>query len=265
MREKMTTPSRAFIETITIKAGKATINYFGKKNFAYTKRTENNIVTYADLASNKILTSAIRKHFPTHGIISEEEKARESSTEYVWIIDPLDGTFNFAKEIPLYGVMVALLKNNVPIKAAIYLPLSKELYYAEKGKGLFKNGKKISCGKKQSYKNTCGILGSSGKAEFKNAVTALTYGTETHNAWTLDFGSVAIGAVYTAEGKTDWYVMPYSWDGIWDFVAPALILKESGCVVTGFDNKEWRIRKDLSIVAANPSIHKEIMKVIKNK
>lgn len=258
----MNTPSRKFIETITVKAGKATLKHFGKKNFAYSKKTENDVVTHADLASNKILIDAIKKNFPSHGIISEEEKAYKQDAEYVWIIDPLDGTRNFSKEILLYCVMVALTKNNVAIQAAIYLPYMDELYYAEKDKGLYKNGKRIYCSKKDDYKNSCGIFGASGQSKFKNVVAGIVNGTDTHNAWIQDFGAIGVNAVYTASGKFDWFIVPASWSSIWDFVAPALILKESGCKVTGFDGKEWKIGKDLSILAANPAVHAKIMQVI---
>jgi myo-inositol-1(or 4)-monophosphatase len=252
-----------FIKKIIVKAGKETLKYYGKKNFAYHKGGENNIVTYADLASNKIIIDAIKKNFPSHGIISEEEKDYQRNAEYVWVVDPIDGTRNFANEIPLYAVMIALLRNNVVIKASIYLPYFKELYYAELGNGAYKNNVRIYCSNKKSYKNSCGIFGASGLAKYQKVDKVITKGIVTHGAWVNDFGSLAVDAVYAAQGKFEWYIVTYSWPGMWDFIAPALILKESGCKVTGIDGKPWIIRDDLSIVAANPVLHKEIIRLIK--
>src|SRR3989339_1735679 len=97
-----------FLKKIIVKAGKETLKYFGKVGVKYTKKHIADVVTEADLKSSSIIVSAIKKRFPEHGIISEEEKDHNNDAEYVWIVDPLDGTRNFATKTPYFCVLIAL-------------------------------------------------------------------------------------------------------------------------------------------------------------
>lgn len=111
-----------FLKKIIVKAGKETLKYQWKVEIQYTKRDKDDYVTQADLASNKIITSAIKKNFPDHGIISEEDPKYKSDSEYVWIIDSLDGTRNFKLGVPTYAVMIVLAKKGKVIMGSVYVP-----------------------------------------------------------------------------------------------------------------------------------------------
>jgi myo-inositol-1(or 4)-monophosphatase len=123
--------------------GTTLMRYFGKIQNIDLKENQSNIVTEADLASEWQMVERILKHHPDHSIIAEETGFRQSGSDYTWIIDPLDGTSNFASGIPWFGVLVALLHKE-ELAAGMYLPFYNLLYVAEKDKGAYRNGERIS-------------------------------------------------------------------------------------------------------------------------
>lgn len=249
-----------FIKTIIVKAGKATLQLFGNVGVKYTKKHAADVVTEADLISNKIIVDAIKKNFPTHGIISEEDKKYKNDAEYKWIIDPLDGTRNFATKTPLYCVLIALAKNDEVIVSASYLPYFDELYYASKNKGAFLNNKKIICNNNFDF---CRSYGTGATTIKQNRFfEALLKSEMETNFWINDFGSLAINGLYVADGRRDWFVTTRA-GGVWDFAAIYLILKESGCNVTNINEKPWTLN-DMTMIAANPKMYKEIIKTYNN-
>src|SRR3989344_8204360 len=99
-----------FIQAIAKKDGAAVLKKFGKAGVHYSKSDRVwDVVTKADLLSEKIIMSAIQKRYPDHGIISEESGSVREGAEYVWVIDPIDGTLNYARSVPLFGVMIGLV------------------------------------------------------------------------------------------------------------------------------------------------------------
>jgi myo-inositol-1(or 4)-monophosphatase len=251
-----------FIKEIIVKAGKDTLKYFGKAEVQYTKQHEADIVTQADLASNKIIIDAIRKKFPKHGIISEENKIQEKNKEYTWIIDPLDGTGNFKKDIPIYGVIIALVEKKQIIIGAVYLPYLDQLYFASKGRGAYKNNKRIYCStaKSLTHQRVTGYIQIMRKR--KEKIKLFNESSEKYDYWHSEYGTGAYDMMLVADGKAAAYFSPDLGGGIWDVAAPYLILKESGCTTTNFDGKEWTMSDSVEIIAANPTIHKQIMGII---
>jgi myo-inositol-1(or 4)-monophosphatase len=259
----MIQPNRKFIKKIIKKAGIETLKYYGKAKVQYTKKHENDIVTQADLASNKILLKEIKKYFPKHNIITEETTPQNNNSEYTWIIDPLDGTGNFKRKIPNYGVIIALVKNREVIIGSFYSPVTNELYYAEKNKGAFLNGKRIQCTETTNLKNSRGTGYFIIEGKRKNQIRKFSESSETYNLWITEYGSGAYDMMLVASGRAEWYFAPNLGGGIWDIAGPYLILKEAGCKTTNFNGEEWSIKDVTEIIAANPILHKEIMKIIK--
>ena len=124
-------------------AGKIHLKYFRKKFEIRYKAYKHNRVTIADTEAEKKIVSEIRKEYPSHNILAEEAEYPRTGSEYLWVIDPLDGTNNFSKGIPVFCVSIALAKDNELILGVIYDPTRNELFVAEKGKGAFLNGKRI--------------------------------------------------------------------------------------------------------------------------
>jgi myo-inositol-1(or 4)-monophosphatase len=134
--------------------------YFNNEDLKISnKEGINNWVTEADHASEKAIIDVIHRDFPSHFILSEEvgEIAADSDTK--WIIDPIDGTINFASGIPLCAVSIGIEKNGEMIMGAVYNPFINELFFAEKGKGAFLNDKKISVSKKRELMHSCLVTG----------------------------------------------------------------------------------------------------------
>ena len=115
-------------------------NFRKKINISYKK--DLTPLTSVDLMSDKIITGLIKKNFPSHGILSEEN-GENFGKEFTWIVDPLDGTTNYILGLPLFAVSLALIKGKEPILSAVFNPITEELYLAEKGRGAYLNGRKI--------------------------------------------------------------------------------------------------------------------------
>jgi fructose-1,6-bisphosphatase/inositol monophosphatase family enzyme len=168
-------PTIEFMKGIALKAGKILDAMYGKVDIEYTKENIADVVTKADLASNKLIVDSISKQFPDHTILSEEGD-HKITDGHLWIIDPLDGTRNYSTKMPIYGLMIAYAYNKEVEMCVIYLPYFDELYYAQKDKGAFMNDKRIRCSEtknvEHSYGVSGGIFGSENRLIFDGNVTA---------------------------------------------------------------------------------------------
>lgn len=249
-----------FIQTTTKKAGRVVIKQFRKTGVKYMKSDALwDCVTQADLDADRIIVSAIKKNYPSHGIISEESGEHYPDSEYVWIIDPIDGTRNFATHIPLFGTMVALAHKSRVIMSAIDMPATKEFFFARVGKGAFLNGKRIYCTKTDSLSRSAGYGGSSLRDRQRTFLDKLVRSRQTGQTMLGSFACCA-NQCYVAAGRADWVV---SLSGkVWDFAPVSLLLKEAGCTVTDTSGKPWSLDM-LEIVAANATLHRELLKITK--
>lgn len=247
-----------FIKKITREAGTITLKYFGKIGVKYTKKDITDVVTEADLKSNHHLVNRIKKQFPDHGIISEELGRHQTAAKYVWIIDPLDGTRNFATHTPLFGVVVALAYQNRIILAAIYDPVHDELFFAKKGKGAFCNKQKIHCSPQKKWQHSFGCIGAAWRPKRLGVTKNLLALAEQEAFWVSSFGSTSITSTYLADGRRDWYI---SFDScMWDYAAASLILSEAGCIATNKDGRPWQLGDD-TLVAANKYLHPKLLQL----
>ena len=251
-----------FIQAIAKKAGAAVLKKFGKAGVHYSKSDRVwDVVTKADLLSEKIIMSAIQKRYPDHGIISEESGSVREGAEYVWVIDPIDGTLNYARSVPLFGVMIGLVHNGEVILSAIDLPATNELFFAKAGRGAYVNGKRIHCSSVGDLKKAVGVGPSNlheRNARFLRNLLRAIRGSQTMIG---SFVNMASSACYTAAGRRDW--MTSLSGSIWDYVPAYLLLKESGCKVTDTRGRPWKFGM-LEMVAANPTLHKQLLKLTKN-
>ncbi len=242
-----------------MKAGDAILNLFGKTSVLYSKERVTDIVTEADLASNAIISAAIKAAYPEHGIISEEGDGYKTDADYVWYVDPLDGTKNFESGTPLFGINVALAYKGIITHAAIYLPYLKEFCYAEKGKGAFLNGVKTKCSQKKEWKGTYGIGTmrlSPEHEKFLHGINELSENT----AWTNAVASSAVAGVWISTGRRDWYVGPSK--NSWDYAATSLIAKEAGAFVSNLAGSEYK-PGDQGLVVANAFLFPQLIELIK--
>lgn len=248
-----------FITETILKAGEEVMKYFGNSEILYSKERTVDIVTEADLASEKIIVDAIKKKYPEHGILSEESDTYNDNADYVWYIDPLDGTKNFATGVQLFGINMALSFKGKIICAAIYLPMLKELCCAEEGKGTFFNGNKVFCSQKEDWKDSYGLGLVRYSTEYVRFLELYSEITE-KTGWTNSVGSPAVSAVWVATGRRDWYVS--SGKNGWDFAAPYLIAKEAGCKISNLAGDDWK-PGDKGIVISNNHLHSELIGMVK--
>ena len=251
-----------FIKQITKEAGTAILKRFGKIGVKYTKVDATDVVTEADLAANKIITSAIKKKYPTHAIISEETGEHKIGAEYCWIIDPLDGTRNFSRKTPMFAVMIGLAHNGKIELATIYNPCTDELFFAKEGKGVFLNGKKIHCSEHESWESSWGIVNSNMTERNIVNLRKLMNHSEKEKFWIGALGSSGVSAMYLANDRRDWWISQGG--GIWDYASPSLILSEAGCKTTNLKGEPWSI-KDKEILVANKYLHPKLVKIINPK
>ena len=253
------------LTAITLDAGKILRGYFGKVGVKYNKGNSLNVVTEADLAANTFLIKQIQKKYPNHGILSEEtgyhQKNRSKNAknaEWLWTIDPLDGTLNFSRRIPLFAVMISVSKKSAKSKnrdlryAAIYDVMQNELFYAEKGKGAFRNGKRIHGSKKTTWTETFGLMGGRPKKGNRHLWKALIVHAEKEKFGFLSPGSAGIAAAYAAAGRCDWWIGKGGY--VWDYAPSVLLLKEAGYRVTNHDGKPWKWN-DRGLIATPPKLH----------
>lgn len=233
-----------------------------KKNKIQIKNNDaSNLVTEVDLLSEKNIISVLKKHFPKHNIISEEAGRENNGSEYTWVIDPLDGTVSFAHNMPHFSVAVGLLKDNKPIVGVIYNVKTDKLYWAEEGKGVFVDGKKIKVSKIDTLEEAAALLGLGSikrRAERVEKYFLPLIGKVGHP---YSLGSGATSYTLVANGFADMTV-----DGgwIWDFVAGSVIVREAGGKVTDLEGKEpdWT-KERFNLIASNGLIHEAALEVLK--
>jgi len=245
-----------------IESGKIIKEYFETKFIIESKDVISNLVTEVDKKSESKIIEVIRNEFPNHNILSEEIGALDTDSDVKWIIDPIDGTINYAHSIPICCVSIGIEKKGEIILGLVYNPMNGELFFAEKGKGAFLNDKKISISKEDNLYKSLLVTGfpydTSNNphkpvkvfAEFVNSDIPVRR-----------LGSAALDLCWTACGRFDGF-----WEynlNPWDVAAGYLIMTEAGGVVSDFDGNNFSVYKK-EILATNGLIHNHMLRMIKN-
>lgn len=248
-----------FIKETLCRAGEKLLTLFGNTQVIYSKKDVSDIVTEADLVSNSLISEAIKIEFPDHGIVSEEGEGYQPESQYQWYIDPLDGTKNFESHTPLFGINIALTHKGIVTYAAIYLPYTKEFFYAEKDKGAYLNGMKIICSQKENWQGTYGLGGIRFRKDYDKFQQGISEFSE-DTGWINAIASSAVSGAWVSCGRRDWYVGPGS--NAWDYAATSLIAREAGCMVTNFSGSDYK-PGDKGLVVANPSLFPDLIGLVK--
>lgn len=251
-----------FIQDTARQAGKITLKYLKSAKVQYTKSHKLDVVTQADLASNNFILDSIKTKFPTDGIISEETGKHNPSASSAWIIDPLDGTLNFSKGIPIYCVLIAHSYKGSIDAGVIYDPVHDDLYFASEGKGAYLNGKKIKCSEPDSLSETVGCVNSTGTEKSINILSQIRKRSEKELIHFSSLLSIGIHAAHVASGERDWFLSPGN-ASVWDYAACSIILSESGCTLTNIKGEPWKLSDD-NMLAANPVLHRKLLTAIKS-
>jgi myo-inositol-1(or 4)-monophosphatase len=221
---------------------------------------EINIVTEADRLSEKLIVDKISHDFPRHGILTEESPEITSNSEFRWIIDPLDGTTNYAHGYPVFSVSIALEHEGIIVLGAVYNPMLDELFVAERGKGSYLNRQRLEVSHVDTLSRSL-------------LATGFPYDLRTNKNNNINYfksmsvnvqairrgGSAAFDLACVAAGRFDGF-----WElklAPWDTAAAWLIVEEAGGAVTDLSGGMYNLYAP-NILATNGRIHKDMIRII---
>ena len=246
-------------------AGTLLLDGFGREKEIHTKSSAVDFVTQFDLAAEALILARLQAAFPDHGFIGEEGTDEAGSQPYVWYIDPLDGTNNYAHGFPVFCVSLALYEGQKPLAAVIYDPTRDECFSAAAGRGAWLRGPSGVSALRVSAADT-----------LVNSLLATGFPYDAHTssldngAYVARFikhafglrraGSAALDMAYVAAGRLDGY-----WEfkvSAWDVAAGILLVQEAGGVVTLIDGRPLELARQLHLVASNGRIHANMLAII---
>lgn len=246
------------IATEAALAGGAVLQaYWGKLESIQEKGRPGDLITEADKASEAQVLAVIQRHFPDHAILAEESgKLGEQSADYLWAIDPLDGTTNYAHQYPFFAVSVGLLMHGVPQVGVIFDPFRQELFRAAKGLGATRNRQPMRVSQTQELSRSLLVTGfaydrretiDNNYAEFCH-LTHITQGVRRGGAAAIDLAYVACGRL---DGFWERGLSP------WDMAAGVVLVEEAGGQVTAYDGSAFQLNAG-RILATNGQIHQAL-------
>ena len=249
------------LKTTLIKAteaGAKVLKEFFNGNFKVSnKEGINNLVTEADLASEKAIFEVIKASCPDHYILSEEAGEIKMDSEYKWLIDPIDGTVNFANGIPLCCVSVALEKNGEMILGAVFNPIYNEFFFAEKGFGASLNDKRINVSEKNELSSSCLVTGFPySYLDMENGPLQVFERFIRRGIPVRRLGSAAIDLCWVAAGRFDGFYEHKL--QAWDTAAGTLIVEEAGGKISDFHGNKYSPYQP-QLIATNGKIHDELL------
>lgn len=242
--------------------GNILTKYWGTLTSYEQKSSASDLVTVADKESEAAIIKLIKSKFPNHSILAEESGLENQSNEFMWYIDPLDGTTNYAHQYPTFSVSIACYQNNMPLVGVVYNPLTNERFFATKGGGATLNGKPIRVSKVDNLSQS---LLATGFAYDRLKTPETNYKEFTHFTQLTQgvrrAGSAALDLAFVACGRLDGY-----WErGLqaWDMAAGLLLVTEAGGLVSNYDQSQVDINSG-RILSSNGLIHLQISEQLLN-
>jgi myo-inositol-1(or 4)-monophosphatase len=242
-------------------SGDTLLEYFNKPLEIKQKESQSSIVTEADLESEKIIIGLISNAYPTHNIISEEAGFTNNNSEFTWIIDPLDGTSNFASGIPWFGVLITLFERNTPVMAGAYLPVQNMMYVAEAGKGAFRNGELLPEIENKRLKDSLFAF----CVDYTEDDAFLDRGIEifkyiVKSSRNIRSTNCLIDFIYVAEGKFGGVLNLYT--KVWDISGLGLIISEAGGIMKNTDGNDIQFSIHEGIISENFPVLAGIVQIV---
>lgn len=248
-------PFLEFALDAIFQSGQVTLGYF-QTNLEIERKADASPVTLADKNAEQLLRRLVEERFPDHGIIGEEFGEHASDAEWTWIIDPIDGTKSFISGVPLYGCLIALVRNRQPVLGVMHFPALKETIYAAKGQGCFWNGRRTRVSHVSSLSDAV-LLASEinlfDRAQRRAQFDRLVAGTLFQRTW-----GDAYGYALVATGRADIMVDPIM--KVWDCAPMQVILEEAGGTFT-----DWRGEPTIwasESVATNSKLYKDVLALL---
>jgi myo-inositol-1(or 4)-monophosphatase len=243
-----------------VRAGEIQRERYGQ-DVKVEKKGKIDLVTEVDHACEAAILEVIRARFPDHDIMTEEADLARTGSRYVWIVDPLDGTTNFAHSYPMFSASIALTVDGESVAGAVFDPLRDELFTAEKGAGAHLNGRRLSVTPEDRLIQSLIITGFPYDLHERLVERLTPFIRVMARARAVRrAGSAAIDLSYVAAGRADGF-----WEAVlqpWDMAAGRLLVEEAGGTVTRFDGTTVSVGPD-QIVATNGPIHDELLAALR--
>lgn len=241
------------------KAGEIALKYFRGAFTISTKRNERDLVTTADFESENAIVSIIHKHFPDENILAEEKQKDSITSKKLWIIDPIDGTTNFAAGLPLWCISIGYIVDGIPHAGVIYNPVTHDWFTGIKGKGAYLNDKKIHVSRSTALRQSLVSYDYSSVDEYRLTIKEISKRLPKHARGMRVLGTAALEFSYVAAGFLDAYLTLGCKP--WDIAAGALFVEEAGGKVTDWKGNDWKFGESNYLVS-NGSITKELLELV---
>ena len=244
-----------------LRAGALQKERYGDPTLIVEHKGAIDLVTEVDRKCEQAILEVLRGHFPDHDFVTEETHIDRTGSRFVWFIDPLDGTTNFAHSYPFFCTSIALTRDGEVIAGAVYDCVKQELFSAERGGGAHLNGRRLKVTDRAELLTSLLVTGFPYdlRDDLQNKLRLFTRFMGEARAIRRD-GAAALDLSYVAAGRVDGF-----WEELlqpWDLMAGRLLVEESGGVVTRFDGRPLGLRAD-EIVAANPALHALMLEVFR--
>lgn len=251
-----------FAREFSLEAGELLLSYYGKITSRTQKSGRGDFVTEADHAVEDFFREKLEKSFPSHNLLSEEcGWVKNDPSAPTWVLDPVDGTRNFAQGIPTFAISLGCVLEDQPVLGAIYDPCHDQLYHAAKGQGAFLNDEPIGVSDTPDLIDALISVSWSPNRLDQDAFLRTMEKVNRYTTYYRRIGSAAIVLSYVACGKFDGYIQA----GInpWDIAAGVVLVEEAGGKISDFQGNPINVlEKDINLLAANPSVHSLILKEV---
>ncbi|OGF26117.1 hypothetical protein A2303_04935 [Candidatus Falkowbacteria bacterium RIFOXYB2_FULL_47_14] len=237
---------------------------FGKNLRTYRKTIASDFFTEADIKTETRIISLIKKVYPGINILAEESGVENNGSDYTLVIDPLDGTNNFALNIPYFSVAVALMEGEKTVFACVYNPILNDLYCAKLGKGAYKNGRRMKVSRKTSLSQAtiAYVTGYSNIKDLRLSMTKKLYHKFAERI--LDNWCPTLDYCLLAEGKIECVITDD--DDLHESIIGKLFITESGGIVTDYRGEKSRGYKEYRFISANgKKILNEVLRIVNHK
>jgi len=263
--------TREILKSAFRQAGEELLQHFGNTGTVRKKESISSVVTDADFASERVIIEILETAPVPCNIITEESGFMDKGSAYTWVVDPLDGTSNFAAGLPWFGVIIALFRGNEPLQGGMYLPVEDQLYFTESGAGAWKNDQTIQCSGSKTlsellvaysfdFSNDPGKTRS--EMELMERLSQKVRNIRSTNALT--------DLCYTADGRFGAAINQTT--KIWDIAVSWLLIREAGGIVTDINGADIEFNlsgddfnRNYTIVASGSGIHRQIIDIINHK
>jgi len=239
-------------------AGNVVMKHYGR--VTPSSKADKSLVTKADIESENLIKTILQKKFPDYPILGEETGLTGQKSDYLWIVDPLDGTTNYTFRNPFFDISIGLAYKGNPILGAVLFPPQDELFYAKRGSGAYLNNSKIGVSdRKEIDDSIITFCHGRDKDSVRRMIDAFSQ-LKVINQKVRQLGAAALELCYVANGRVDAFFMTGM--NPWDVAAGTVILREAGGTATDFQGKAFNMNSH-DILGSNCKIHEGLLNVLK--